>query len=249
MRWSFCLSSFLFGDWWLRYISVGLTSISGICFWRLAFTLTELSGFVSASRSFWWRRWLLTGIPGYRWLTLPFVTRSTVSLLTSLFDVWWIVDDWIIFEVSIWCAARIFGKIALSEVFFIIRLIDFRWFTGISWKTSPSVEISGGFSVKQHVSSAVRVLTLGSSPVNGKLRLESHGGGLEEVFDVLDACRFHFFFSIHVDKKMTVLELLSFFWWFSWWAMYRPRGVMLPCLWAFRFPKNLFWADVTFLIL
>ena len=72
------------------------------------------------------------------------------------------------------------------------------------------MEIGGGFSVKQHVSSAVRVLTRGSSPVNGKLRLESHGGGLEEVFDVLDACRFHFFFSIHVDKKMTVLELLSF---------------------------------------
>ena len=72
------------------------------------------------------------------------------------------------------------------------------------------MEISGGFSVKQHVSSAVRVLTRGSSPVNGKLRLESHGGGLEEVFDVLDACRFYFFFSIHVDKKMAVLEPLSY---------------------------------------
>ena len=135
MRWSFCLSPFFFGDWWLRYISVGLTSISGICFWRLAFTLTELSGFVSASRSSRWRQRLLTGIPGYRWLTFPFVTRSTVSLLTSLFDVGWIVDDWIFFEASIWCAARIYGKIALSEAFF-IRLIDFRWFTGISWSLS-----------------------------------------------------------------------------------------------------------------
>lgn len=58
------------------------------------------------------------------------------------------------------------------------------------------MEIGGWFSVKQHVSSAVRVLTRGSSPVNRKLRLESHGGGLEEVFAVLDACRFHFFFLI-----------------------------------------------------
>lgn len=68
------------------------------------------------------------------------------------------------------------------------------------------MEIGGWFSVKQHVSSAVRVLTRGSSPVNRKLRLESHGGGLEEVFAVLDACRFHFFFSLHVEKKMTALE-------------------------------------------
>ncbi|KAG5409448.1 hypothetical protein IGI04_005767, partial [Brassica rapa subsp. trilocularis] len=48
-------------------------------------------------------------------------------------------------------------------------------------KEFPSVEIGGWFSVKQHVSSAVRVLTRGSSPVNRKLRLESHGGGLEET--------------------------------------------------------------------
>uniref|UniRef100_M4E1B6 Uncharacterized protein n=1 Tax=Brassica campestris TaxID=3711 RepID=M4E1B6_BRACM len=58
-------------------------------------------------------------------------------------------------------------------------------------KEFPSVEIGGWFSVKQHVSSAVRVLTRGSSPVNRKLRLESHGGGLEEVFAVLDASLIH----------------------------------------------------------
>ena len=58
------------------------------------------------------------------------------------------------------------------------------------------------------MSSAVRVLTRGSFPVNGKLRLD--GDGLEEVFAVLDACRFHFFFSIHVDRKMVVLEPLFY---------------------------------------
>ena len=42
------------------------------------------------------------------------------------------------------------------------------------------------------------------------LRLESYGGGMEAVSAVLDACRFRLFFSIHVEKKMALLEQLSF---------------------------------------
>ena len=105
-------------------------------------------------------------------------------------------------------------------------------------KEFPSVEIGGWFSVKQHMSSAVRVLTRGSSPVNRKLRLESHGGGLEEVFAVLDACRFHFFSHYTWRRRWRRWNHFFFLRWFSCWAMCRSRVVVLPCLWAFRFLNN-----------